>query len=186
MICTTFLSKLCCVLSLNGNRNFWRLPSTVSTHYLLRIRYFSAPSFPVNSRSRGRACKIGVPVWYKPLLWPSHCRLVITSQPVSDWSKIKRNWVQTYIAPLREAHRLTIWHCFCYFAKKYKIKQKSNGKKHSTTRKKRFFAVYLSSLKLKTVNYMYHFHHKWRVTRGTKQIKIPWDGNWTCPTSKYM
>ena len=50
-------------------------------------------------------------------------------------------------------------------------------KKHSTTRKKRFFAVYLSSLKLKTVNYMDHFQHKRHVTRGTKEVKIPWDGN---------
>ena len=38
--------------------------------------------------------------------------------------------------------------------------------------------VYLSSLKLKTVNCMYNFHHKCRVTRGTKEVKIPWDGNW--------
>ena len=149
MICTTFLSKRCCVLSLNGNRNFWRLPSTVSTHYLLRIKYFSAPSFPVNSRSRGRACKIRVPVWYKPLLWPSHCRSVIKSQPVSDWGKIKRNLFQTYIAPLREAHRLTIWHCFCYFAKKYKIKQKSNGKKTFHYKKKTFLRGILIKSKVK-------------------------------------
>ena len=35
-----------------------------------------------------------------------------------------------------------------------------------------FFMVYLSSLKLKTVNCMYNFHHKCCVTRGTKEAKF--------------